>query len=192
MTIFYVTSTNQQKINTVKKVLRHFPTLISTPESYPHVVAVVKGIDCSTELNPPQPSSLVNGHICALNRINIMKQKIEEQNLVPGFIVSLENCITDGNHDVCVAYLLTPNGKLLSDHSSIDEVTFPDHYLQKAKTNSYNSLGYQVTIGSLIHEDRPDIHSNNWMAHQDYGKIERESQMFSALYPVIYTLVYFK
>jgi len=181
----YLLSTSDIKINGVKSFIKD----ISSDEKISFLLKPVSIDTIISDMNysslPPQP---VNEHglMCGLKRIEYFKSvqkkymKIDDEE--HSIIISIENYIQENTkyYDTCV-FIVSYMGKTIYGISDQKRAYFPEKYFTTIKDTykTYDNLcGYSKTIGSVIHEEYPDVSSNNWM--NKFNDFDRNDQIINA------------
>ena len=128
--------------------------------------------------NPEQPVN--SGEQCALNRLYGLNCDISKYD----YIISIENWIhidKDVCEDMCTVLIYSPKKSECSIVNSYP-INVNIKYYNAAKNKSEEDLykseyGLKYTIGQMIHDEFPNIPSDNWMSDPQFGGIDRVDQI---------------
>ena len=84
-----------------------------------------------------------------------------------------------------VGHVCVRRGEISVDAFS-EGIPVPQAYFDKARDQSAkdyknSQLGLSATVGDFIHQDHPNVPSNDWMSAEQFGKRSREDQLKPAV-----------
>jgi len=184
-----VTSTSALKLSAVSTFLGDFEK--------DNVLFTVNGFNCDALNLPKQPINNNGQGDCFSNvfKFAMARIKYASDNL-DGFdkydmVLSIENGLALNEHicpeniyDICYVVLMIPRSGLIAtgtSHGKKTDILVPIKYFEKLESQqklqrfAHGILGYDVTLGELLHQDDSTIDAKNWMLQ--IHNIDRKAQI---------------
>jgi adenine phosphoribosyltransferase len=155
---------------------------------------------CDGSGNPEQPVN--SGQRCAERRMKKIRDGDAAKTTPSTLYIAIENGIETENVaikglnnlkqdaskpkrivDVCYVVLCHGAEKFVSPSIPID--CSPEYFYKAMETSTdgfeFAADGFPQTMGTMIHNDHPDIPSTNWMSSPKFSSVSRETQMHGAI-----------
>jgi adenine phosphoribosyltransferase len=104
--------------------------------------------------------------------------------------VAIENYIEETpQHGWCdIAFILVRDAKTQKETSICSHPVFFEAFFQQqalSRSKQTSSEGYDVTIGEILHEQNPSIHTSDWHKEALYGSLSRKNLIEEALFKLL-------